>query len=276
MKNQESQSPKSTGKSSKALLYWLVFSLLTLLVVFLVYYVVMNKLATEKWISDFDAAALEKMANSEIPENSLLSDSAFISLQRQISFTKSRLALTKANPIGLSIYLNDSIATLEVNGVTVHTTDILDFSFSRSLSAINPYLLAQELSSPLKIVSSEATIEKEPIIIKTAPKDTTEAATLATVPDTATNVPVFFKLTFQNGFRMLVLQEDPLQRTFWREQLIFLINQSIPQIRRNLKSILKFQIPSYSPEIRVVLSGAEARTIYRAIPEDGLVSLRLN
>lgn len=275
MENQQIQSAPNNRRKSRKLWLWLILTSATLLVLFLLYYLVLNMQATARWVSDFDAKYENSLTENEFPDSLLIRDSAYISLQRQIAFTKARLGLTKANPIGLSVNLTDSVAILEVNGVTVHKTAILSFSISRSLDAIDPFWLATELSSPLRIVNSHATIVKEPITVMIAPKDTLEAANMATVPDTATNIPVFFELTFNNGFRMVVLQEASESKSYLKERMLFFIRPELARLRRNLKSALKFKIPEYTPEIRIVLSGAEARTLYRAIPEEGLVAVRL-
>lgn len=275
MEKQQTQSAPNSSRKSRKPWLWLILTPATLLVLFLLYYLFLNVQATERWVNDFNAKYETSLTENEFPDSLLIRDSAYISLQRQIAFTKARLGLTKANPIGLSVNLTDSVATLEVNGVTVHKTSIFSYSISRSLDAIDPFWLATELSSPLRIVSSHATIVKEPITVMIAPKDTLEAANMATVPDTATNIPVFFELTFNNGFRMVVLQEASESKSYLKERLLFFIRPELARLRRNLKSALKFQIPEYTPEIRIVLSGSEARTLYRAIPEEGLVAVRL-
>lgn len=269
------QSNHSERVKSRRRFFWFIASPIFLIIVFMVYYLFINVQSANRWVNDFNARYEAELIEKNLPRQAYSGDSTYLSLQRQIAFTKSRLALTKADPIGLSINLTDNIATLEVNGVTVHSTDILDFNISRSLDAIDPLWLATELSKPLQIVSSRATIAKEPIIVKTAPKDTLEAANLATVPDTATNIPVFFELTFNNGFRMVVLQEKSEINKYDRERLKFLALPAFQRFRSNLKNMLKFKTPDYSPEIRLTVTGPEARTIYRAIPEEGLVSLRL-
>jgi hypothetical protein len=255
---------------------WLVMGALSLIMLFLAYYLVMNIIATKHWIREFNMKFEMETAGKKPADTSLHKDSTFILLQREISFIKALTALTSAEPIGLIVNVSDSTAKLVIKGVTVHTSGIKKIEISQTLFAIEPYHLITELSKPLQIKYSRATIEKEPIIVKNAPNDTTEVENRVNEQDTSVVVPVFFELTFNNGFRLIVLQEDSGEEKYQKIYRRFFCAPALVSARRNLISILNFKIPEYSPEIRIVVPGDEARAIYRAIPEEGFVALRLN
>jgi len=275
MEKAETQSPQESRKKGSSKFKWVAISLVFIVLLFVAYYYIMTAKAAKNWAADFDAKYTETIKQSDSAVMRLFTDSTFRALQKKIAFTKAKLELTKADPIGLSIDLTDSISRLEVNGVTVHSSQIKEIDICQSLYGVEPYFLSLELSKPLKIASEVATIPKEPILVKTAPKDTIEAAKAASVPDTATTGPVYFEMTFENGFRLLVLQESDNKSFINRDLMKFLYSIRAARVRNNLKSILKFKVPSYSPEIVLVVPGWEAKTIYRAVPENGLVALRI-
>lgn len=275
MEKPETQSLQETRKKSGHKLTWILLTFTFVVLLFAAYYYVMTAKAAKNWTAEFNAKYTESLKQSDSAVLQLFTDSAFRALQKKIGFTKARLELTKANPIGLSIDLTDSISRLEVNGVTVHSSQIKEIDICQSLYGIEPYFLSLELSKPLKIATEVATIPKEPILVKTAPKDTIEAAKAASVPDTATTVPVYFEMTFDNGFRLLVLQESDNKSFINKDLMRFLYSIRASKVRNNLKSIFRFKVPDYSPEIVLVVPGWEAKTIYRAVPENGLVALRI-
>jgi len=277
MENQENIANLNTGRRNHRKVYnWLFVGLMSLIVLFLIFYLTMNVMATKQWISGFNLKHETTKADKKHADASLFRDSAFVSLQREISFIKARTALTSAEPIALIVNITDSTATLVIKGVTVHKSAITEINISHTLFAVEPYWLAAELSSPLQIKHSRATIEKEPIIVKNAPNDTTEVENTGNLPDTSNTTPVFFELTFHNGFRLIVLEEDSDEAIYRRAYRRFFYGPALASARRNVISILKFKIPEYTPEIRISMPGDEARAIYRAIPEEGFVALRLN
>jgi len=277
MENLKNSANHNVGRRNNRKMYrWIVLGLLSLIMLFLAYYLAMNILAAKHWVSGFNMKHETMVANKKPADTSLFRDSAFISLQREISFIKARTALTSAEPIGLIINLTDSTAQLVIKGVTVHISAIKDIEISQALLAVEPFHLLAELSSPLQIKHSRATIEKEPIIVKNAPNDTTEVENTGNLPDTSNTTPVFFELTFHNGLRLIVLEENSDEAIYRRAYRRFFYLPALAAARRNVNSILNFKIPEYSPEIRISMPGDEARAIYRAIPEEGFVALRLN
>jgi cytoskeletal protein RodZ len=277
MENQEkSTNRKASRNNYRKANRWLVVGVMSLIMIFLPYYLVMNIIATKHWIREFNMKYEKETADKKPTDTSLNKDSAFISLQREISFIKARTALTSAEPIGLIVNVIDSTAKLVIKGVTVHSTLIKEIDICQALFAIEPYHLTAELSNPLQIKHSRATIEKEPIIVKNAPSDTSEVENTGNLPDTSNTTPVFFELTFHNGFRLIVLEEDSGETIYKRAYRRFFYIPALAAVRRNVVSIMKFKIPEYTPEIRISMPGDEARAIYRAIPEEGFVALRLN
>lgn len=144
------------------------------------------------------------------------------------------------------------------------------------MAGIDRYALASILAEPMQIESSEATIAKEPLMVKIAPRDTAEASALPLiVPDTLMITPVNFRLRLTNGVRLVVLQEVTDDATEKMARNRFLFKQSVRDASGGFGRALTFKFPVYEPEIRVVVSKVDARIIYRAIPYNGMVVLRI-
>lgn len=205
-----------------------------------------------------------------------LQDSAYIALTRKLAFTGARMRMSTSDSIGMTVNLTDSLIALQIKGVNLRSIPVISFSVAGSISGIDRYALASLLAEPMQIVSSEATIAKEPLMIKIAPRDTAEAAALPLiVQDTLMIDPVFFRLKLTNGVRLVVLQEvtggGPEQRARNR----FLFKQSVRDASGGFARALAFKFPVYEPEIRVVVSKVDARILYRAIPYNGMVVLAI-
>jgi hypothetical protein len=207
-------------------------------------------------------------------DSRFLTDSGYLSVGRQIALSKARNKMTRADSIGMTVNLTDSIISLEINGVTLRSIPVLSYSLATSLSSINNYAFSAFLAEPFLVESSEATIAKEPLMVKIAPRDTAEASALPQlVQDTLATEPVFFRLQMTNGVRLTILQQVADDRKERTTRKRFLFRRSVTDARNSFLQALTFQFPDYKPEIRVVVSGTDARIIYRAIPYKGMVAI---
>ncbi|MDZ4205383.1 MAG: hypothetical protein U1C46_11280 [Bacteroidales bacterium] len=254
-------------------LKWLFRLLFLFIAVFILFYFIMSAMATLRWVKNFNKEYTFEAPDSDPLDPRLFSDSAFISLQKQLSFSQARLDMAHPDSIGLSINLANSTMNLEIEGVTVHTTHIISYRVSRSIYGLDHYALARMLSEPLLISESSATIPKEPIMVKKAPKDTIEATLPDIMPDTSTVVPVFFRLSFKNDFQLLVLQEETIMSMQMRKRFVFLCRIRFANAWKAIKDVIRFRVPTYSPEIRIIIPSSDARIIYRALPENGMAAL---
>ena len=115
--------------------------------------------------------------------------------------------MAETDSIYLTINLADSSMNLEISGVVVHMAKMSSFKASRILTNGNENIISSMLSTPLTISSDFATIKKEPVMIKMAPKDTSEYKP-DIMPDTSITEPVNYILEMTNGTRIFVYQEE--------------------------------------------------------------------
>lgn len=185
-----------------------------------------------------------------------------------------RLAMSENDSIGMRINLNEKALYLEIKGIVLHRTSILELktsSFFKHLSATEKYVLFHK---PLVILKDESTISKDKFETVIAPKDTLEAQARAEViPDTILREPVLYRLYLTNGIRIQVTGQlhDSIPQ-FW-PKFKFDYGDRYKFLKALSHSILNKQPVPYQPTISIVIDAKEAQAIYRAVPKKGNVIL---
>jgi hypothetical protein len=262
-----------TESKFKKPIYWPVLVVFVFIFLFLGFDLVMSMIATTKWVRDKNNEFRITEGDESDSLSAIYPD--LIGVQKKIAFTKSRLKMAASDSIGLSLNLSDSTLSLEISGVMVNSVRIPTMSMSRSISGLNQTTLTGMFSNPLRIAHSRSTIPREVIIDKIAPSDTSSAPAPLNIPDTSFKEPVFIELFLENGIKIMILQQDILTKLEKRSRSAFLLNRAFLQAQQRLKRVFRFEVPDYSPQIQIVIPGSDARAIYRALPEKGLVSVLL-
>jgi hypothetical protein len=199
-------------------------------------------------------------------------DTAFLRLIKEKAFLQSRIAMAETDSIYLTINLSDSTANLEISGVVVHTAKISKYSGSSILLKHDDNSVVAMLAAPLTILRSTATIKKEPLMVKMAPKDTSEYKP-DIMPDTSRVENVYYILEMNNGLRIFVYQKEDDRKDSGMSGLQFDLTDRLDNTLKDFKSISDFKVPKYHPYIRIVLPRADAKIIYRAIPRHGQIGI---
>jgi hypothetical protein len=258
-------------ESSEKIKPGFIFSAIMLLV-FLLYYIIMSALGPSKKLNEIkDSFRVSDDSESKIDER-YYADSAYLSLLKEKSFLQSRIAMAQTDSIYIAFNLADSTANLEISGVTVHTAKMSQVKTSRILGDGNGYEIYAMLAAPMTINRDFSTILKEPLMIKMAPKDTSEFKP-DIIPDTTDFEPVNYILEMDNGVRIYVYQETDTIRSDKRRLFFFDLADRMRNVWSSLKSIALLRIPEYHPFIKVRLPKADAKIIYRAVPRNGQVAV---
>jgi hypothetical protein len=128
------------------------------------------------------------------------------------------------------------------------------------------------LSKPFLIQRNIASIPKEPLMIKMAPKDTSEYEPDIT-PDTADYEPVNYIMEMDDGIVIYIYQAEKLKQGDGLHLFFFDLRYRIHDAWRTMKSVFTFKVPEYHPFIKVRLPRADAKIIYRALPEHGQIAV---
>lgn len=250
---------------------WMYVSV-SLLILFMIYYAVMMLLSPAAKIKQINTEFDYKQSEAFKTDNRIITDSAFISLNREKAYYQARDIIAGSDSIGLALNLADSTAILELNGVTLHKTKFSEISSSKVLSKANEFSVTSMLAIPLTIGNDNATIMKEPVMLKVAPKDTSEYKP-DIVPDTASTEAVNFIFEMENGIRLYVCQNSTEDKGGGMDRFIFDLSDRLRNLRDNLRSIIMFKVPEYHPYIKIGMAGTEVKILYRALPKHGQVAL---
>jgi hypothetical protein len=196
-------------------------------------------------------------------------------LYREKIWLESKLAMARTNTIGLIVDLQDSILDIEINGIRLHSAQINKYKVSRTFGRIDNKTFIGLFSKPMTTVSNSGTFVKEPIVVKKAPKDTIEAAQQVTAPDSIKTGPAFVALTLDYNIRLSLYQEN--KRSVWAMLygFIFRSGMRFKQAGLTVRDAATLRIPDYRPEIRVFIPKKDLITIYRALPVDTRVVIKL-
>jgi hypothetical protein len=248
-----------------------VNAIVALFILVVLYYSIMALISPSVKISAINSEFGYKPAeNTEIDER-IFSDSTFVRLNRDKSYNQARITMAETDSICLALNLSDSTAILEINGVEVHRARLSNIRMSKVLTKADEYALSSMLSAPFTIREDFSTIKKEPLMIKIAPKDTSEYKP-DILPDTSRIEAVNFMMEMENGFRLYVYQQNDEEGGGLRKYF-FDVNDRFKNIAAIFGKILVFKVPEYHPAIRIKMERADARIIYRALPRHGQIAI---
>lgn len=252
-----------------ARLIWIISGILF---VFAVIYTVANILSINKKIAEINERYQTEspMLGNELP--------GVYKLRKESAFWQSRLAMAKSDSICVTIDLVDSLVFLELQGVVVHSAPIKRYYKSELFEALKPEAILNIISQPATVLAHEASFSKEPIKLKKAPKDTIEA-NAAVVQEAIEKKqaveekekPLFYNLSLNNGVHITFSQEHS---EGWKA-IPFFIKQKFEKIEKNSLQLTKFKLPEYTPGIMIEMTREDVASIFRGMPSNASVALRL-
>jgi len=245
-----------------------------ILLVFIIYYSFMNMLSSSRKMKEIENEFKIIPDETNAIDERIQTDSLYLKLLKERAFLQSKITMAGTDSNYLIINLKDSIANIEISGVVVHIVKISNIRTSKILLNGNENIIFSMLSSPLRILSEISTIEKEPVMIKMAPKDTSEYIP-DIMPDTSYIEPVNYILETTNGIRIYVYQEEKNILSERINIIIFDTKERFRDFWSSLKKVVLVKVPEYHPFIKIRIPRADAKIIYRAIPRDGLVGVYL-
>jgi hypothetical protein len=246
--------------------------LISIILLLAIYYSVMSVLSPRQKLAEIRQEFSAKPAEKNDIAQKILVDEDYLKLMKQKAFLQSRVVMAESDSIYLTLNLADSTANLEISGVIVHKAKMSSVKISSILSGANDNSVLSMLSAPLTISSAVATIKKEPVMVKIAPKDTSEYKP-DIVPDTSLTDHVNYILEMDRGIRIYVYQEETARFSDKIDQFLFDFKDRLRDTWSALKSVAVLKVPEYHPYIRIKLPSADAKIIYRAIPKKGQIAV---
>lgn len=189
------------------------------------------------------------------------------SLQREIAFRKALLALPKKDSMSLVLNVPDSSLSLFINGIAIYKTKLTSMELDPLLKGLSEEVYYNQFSKPISVNASRASIEKEPIIEKTAPKTQEEFLASVTMPDSVVYDPAFIHFSLENGMDIFIGLNELAHREDRKAQRHFYATERRKRWNSLLRSVFTFKSLEYHPEIHLKASNAEITSIYRALPQ---------
>lgn len=199
-----------------------------------------------------------------------------ISYVKEKAYKEALLKLSESDSIQMVVDLADSTVSLSIKGVIIHQTKTGSYKIDKIFQRLPLIQEVKLLSQPLPVYSQYATIVKEPVVIRNAPKDTLEAALNAWQPDTLVQNPAFLILSLSYGINIILEQDrNPMFRDRWKK---FKFHKWLG-IRNSVRALSDFVMLKkleYHPTLKIKLPVNDLRAIYRALPDNSLVVIHLN
>jgi hypothetical protein len=262
-----------TEKSSKSHPGKIIFLvLISIVTVFILYYSIMSMMGPVRKMEDIEKEFGVKSKDKNGVEQQILKDTSYLRLLKEKAYLQSRIVMAESDSIYLTLNLADSTANIEICGVVVHKSKMKSVKISKILSTGNENSILSMLATPFTISSAIATIKKEPVMIKMAPKDTSEYKP-DIMPDTSITEPVNYILEMKGGIRIYIYQEENAKFNDRMNHFTFDIKDRIRDTWSALRSVAVFKVPEYHPFIKIRLPRTDAKIIYRAIPKNGQIAV---
>ncbi len=239
---------------------------------FLIYYLVMSVSAVTHAVRAFDDGYFASLEQKEGDTINQCAIPGYIDMLRKKAFLSSQVRLAESDSIGLLIDMRDSVIQLLIKGLPVHTIRIDEYDVSPFFQRANQEAIYNLLSEPATVTGMQATFMKDPITVKIAPRDTSEAVVDAK-PDTTDFEAVFFTIDTDHDIRFYFEQQEDTINADRRAKFIFDLKDRSKNAFSTMNAIVRFRTPPYVPYIKIWIPKAEAKVIYRAIPREGMIVL---
>ena len=240
--------------------------------IFIVYYLVMSVSAVNQTVKAFDDEYFASLKQKEGDTINQCAIPGYIDMIRQKAYLSSQIKMAESDSIGLLINVRDSIIQLLIKGLPVRTVKIDEYDVSPFFQRANQEAIYNLLSSPAVITGMKATFMKDPVTVKIAPRDTSEAV-LDVRPDTTDFEAVFFTIETDRNIRFYFEQQEDTINADRRARFFFDLKYRSRNTAATMKAIARFRTPGYQPYIKIWIPKAEAKIIYRAIPREGMIVL---
>ncbi len=202
--------------------------------------------------------------------------SKIILLEKENNFEKNSLSLADQDSIYLVINVPSKSIAIEIKGVQVRTATILNVIPDQKLALISHEHLTPWLSDPFVLKKYLGTIPKIPIVVKEAPKDTIEAQLRSSKPLPPDSTIVFTSLFFDRNLILEINQNgEPNERELPIVKAYLDKKTAYSPDEKTIEKILNPGATDHPVTIKLIVSAADARAIYRAIPSKTRLVLKL-
>lgn len=245
-----------------------IISAVVLLIV--IYYIICSMMAVNRYLDDFNESYWSRQEDVDKKETVQMHRvPGYHELLQENGRLGGLVKLARNDSIGLFLDLTDSVAQLMVKGVSVRNIPLQEMCLGPLFSRANPEALYDLLSEPFRVINFKATIDKEPLHVVNAPKDSSDVIP-SVKPDTTHAESVFFILETDKNLRFYFYQmEDGSPDA--KVGYCFDLEDKWMMIKKTIRSVFAFKVPEYIPTIRIGVSKEDAKVLFRALPPQGQI-----
>ena len=189
------------------------------------------------------------------------------------AFLSAKISDGVGRQAALWIDLHDSVATLSIQGVPVRISPIAAFEksilFDRLKDSAHGF---DSLEVPFELLGSTANIPRMPVRVVHAPKDTAEARLRPPDAFVTDEGEVFAQLYFDRN--VVVYLTPPKDHLTWFDAMKATLGYRISAAGEALESFLSSDDIPPPMWVRLEMSSADIRAIYRAVHEGGRMAIR--
>jgi hypothetical protein len=198
-----------------------------------------------------------------------------LDLKRKEILLRSRFLLASDDSMYLILDLINDLAILELKGISLHECHILHKEISSSIKSYSADALLNWSFEPFEMKTVDATIPKISFIEKIAPKDTLEANKMVTEPKEAKLGDVFIVMEFDRNLRLVISQNEKPDSE--GEKIITDLQRkySKAEISRSIQALLNFSREPVKPQIEIIIPKSDATILYKALPFNPRMILRM-
>ena len=265
------------------LTFWIITSVLSIFVIYALVSTVLMPVLTKNPLPKaiIQSTSDEKPKNSKkdnndskdevisepiVSGNSTDAKAKLFELRKREVLLHSRLELANEDSMYLVLDLINNTAILEMKGVMLHESRILESSVSNSIRMYHTEALLNWMAEPFMLKHTDATIPKIEYVEKIAPKDTIEANKTVVEPAPAKLGDVYIVMDFDRNLRLVISQSEKPDQD--GKKIINAMRRKYQEVevRRSLQSLVKFNRQPAMPQISIVISKSDAVIFYKALP----------
>jgi len=222
-------------------------------------------------IGDANAAASVSLNDAQKEEVLRL-----IRTEKDRDFERNRLDLADQDSIYMVVNIPAHTIAIEIKGVQVRSVSIIRVEQDQKIPLISHEHLSPWLAKPFVLKKYLATIPKIPIVIKQAPKDTIEAQKLSSKPLPPDSTIVLTSLFFDRNLVLELCQDgEPVVRELAVVEAYKAKKMAYLPETKTLAKLLNPAAIDQPLTIKLFVTAADARAIYRAIPSRTKLVLKL-
>jgi hypothetical protein len=196
-----------------------------------------------------------------------------ISITKENAYLKALTELSLSDSSQLALNLSDSSISLYIKGVEVHRARLQEPEVDAILQHLPNSHYLWLFSSPLAVTEQYATFEKEPIIVRDAPKDTIEAAAQDEII-IRENEPAFVHLKLAHDLDLIMEQDSVIDnRTRWA-QYRFNSRIIMDDYRKTIQEFFSSGKMNTNATIRFKIPTNDLVSLYRALPNQAEIVIR--